>query len=206
MDKATADQREEIAIAFARGFRAGCNANVTDEIDLLRKLIKERDAYFAENPVVKDSLTVDPKPQGEAQVCPHNRDICWECMRMEQAARVPPEETNNLECAQSLVKHLYTKHWPEITGFKVLDDMQGVLSQLDNMTSGMVRKPAPPDRLLEAAKAVVENSTLGDCKSEWSMRLNTSISKVPSNLILDLEKAIEAHGKPSVAKWKDGEA
>lgn len=38
----------ETSIDFARGFRAGCSANVTDEQDLLRKLKSERNIYLIE--------------------------------------------------------------------------------------------------------------------------------------------------------------
>jgi hypothetical protein len=62
----------------------------------------------------------------------------------------------DLNYAKSLASSLNKKHYPWNKGFKILDDMQGVLSQIDNMTCGMVRNPPQPKGLLEAAKAVLD--------------------------------------------------
>lgn len=46
--------------------------------------------------------------------------------------------------AQSLALHLAKRCYPEVPDFKVLDSIVGVLSQIDNMTTGLVRAPPAP--------------------------------------------------------------
>ena len=50
-----------------------------------------------------------------------------------------------LDYAARLASHLYEKHWRnEAPNWRLLDDLIGVLTQLDNMTVGLVReKPTP---------------------------------------------------------------
>lgn len=102
--------------------------------------------------IIKAKLEVDKNCD-----CPDCRDKremvreierLWEALTHPPVVEAKPQGEAALEYAQSIVKSLLTKHWPEIAGFKVLDDMQGVLSQLDNMTCGLIRKEAarvPPE-------------------------------------------------------------
>ena len=55
-----------------------------------------------------------------------------------------------LDYAKELALHTARKWWPENGAFKPLDDLVGVLSQIDNMLTGLVR-PSPPDPMLEGA-------------------------------------------------------
>lgn len=62
-------------------------------------------------------------------------------------------------------------------------------------------EPKGRDNLRLAAQAVCDAATFGDCKSELSQQLNTTICKVPSKLIRGLEMALEAlPPEPETAK------
>ncbi len=61
------------------------------------------------------------------------------------ASPVQPEWL--LESAQNLAVSLARKHYPEVPEFEVLGDLAGVISQIDNMTTGMQR--AQPCQALE---------------------------------------------------------
>jgi len=55
-------------------------------------------------------------------------------------ATPPQDEAQNLRYAEQLAMSLARKHYPEVPQFKPLSgDMFGLLSQIDNMTTGMVR-------------------------------------------------------------------
>lgn len=45
--------------------------------------------------------------------------------------------------ATELAMHLAKKHWPELTQWRPQPDLLGVITQIDNMTCGMVRMPLP---------------------------------------------------------------
>lgn len=54
-----------------------------------------------------------------------------------------PHDDGAFAKAHSLAVILQKKHWPELTGrWEPLDSTVGLLSQIDNMTSGMVRAAA----------------------------------------------------------------
>jgi len=42
-----------------------------------------------------------------------------------------------LKTAQNLANHMAKKFYPEVAGFGVLDDLAGVISQIDNMVCGI---------------------------------------------------------------------
>ena len=46
-----------------------------------------------------------------------------------------------LESTQTLAKTLARDFYPEVTQWECLDDLAGVISQIDNMTTGLMRKP-----------------------------------------------------------------
>lgn len=46
-----------------------------------------------------------------------------------------------LEEAQTLAKTLAREFYPEVTQWECLNDLAGVISQIDNMTTGLMRKP-----------------------------------------------------------------
>ncbi len=46
-----------------------------------------------------------------------------------------------LESTQTLAKTLAREFYPEVTQWKCLSDLAGVISQIDNMTTGLMRKP-----------------------------------------------------------------
>lgn len=67
-----------------------------------------------------------------------------------------------------------------------------VESREKHLAKAPPESPKGRDALRLAAQAVCDAATLGDCKSELSQQLNTTICKVPSKLIRDLEVALEA--------------
>lgn len=54
-------------------------------------------------------------------------------------AAMAQQSQDALGYAQRLAKSIASKEYPEVTQFEVLDDLMGVLSQIDNMTCGMTR-------------------------------------------------------------------
>ena len=48
-----------------------------------------------------------------------------------------------LKTTQDLANSIRRRCFPEVPQFQVLDDLAGVISQIDNMTCGMERKSAP---------------------------------------------------------------
>ena len=59
-------------------------------------------------------------------------------------------EDSTIRYARELTEMLQKKHYPEIIGFEPLDDMTGLISQIDNITSSLTRKdppqnPTPPE-------------------------------------------------------------
>lgn len=45
-----------------------------------------------------------------------------------------------LETTQTLAKHMAREFYPEVTQWQCLDNLAGVISQIDNMTTGLMRK------------------------------------------------------------------
>jgi hypothetical protein len=43
--------------------------------------------------------------------------------------------------ATRLAEAIARKHYPEVPQFRVLPDLMGILTQIDNMTSGLTRAP-----------------------------------------------------------------
>jgi hypothetical protein len=53
---------------------------------------------------------------------------------------VKSEDAEALKYAQRLATALYEKHWKDSApAWKVLPDLLGVLTQIDNMTAGLIR-------------------------------------------------------------------
>ena len=63
-------------------------------------------------------------------------------------ALAQPEQDNTYAYASSLAKTIWQKHYiKESPKFALLDTTEGVLTQIDNMTCGLVReKPAQPEQ------------------------------------------------------------
>ena len=70
-----------------------------------------------------------------------------EC-RYKQRSKSQPEQDNTYMYASSLATSIWQKHYiKESPKFALLDTTEGVLTQIDNMTCGLVReKPAQPDQ------------------------------------------------------------
>ena len=52
----------------------------------------------------------------------------------------------SLKAAQHLATALHNKHFPEVTQWRVADDLMGVILQIDNAAAGLARvRPSPAD-------------------------------------------------------------
>lgn len=69
------------------------------------------------------------------------RDWVAERMNTKSEQQVQPDWL--LSSTQELAKHIARRCYPEVPQFEVLSDLAGVISQIDNMITGMERK-APP--------------------------------------------------------------
>jgi hypothetical protein len=71
----------------------------------------------------------------------------WEGLAPTQAEREEEKcwerERQARNYATTLAINLHAKHYPEETQWKPLPDLLGVLTQIDNMTSGLVRPVDP---------------------------------------------------------------
>jgi hypothetical protein len=73
------------------------------------------------------------------------------------SAMDPPGPNGALHYAESLASSLARKHYPEAANLEPRPDLMGVLSQIDNMTTGLVRAPAPTvSGLTEEERAKLE--------------------------------------------------
>ena len=64
---------------------------------------------------------------------------------IKEALAQPEQEPWLLETTRALAKALAREFYPEVTQWECLDDLAGVISQIDNMTTGLMRKPVQPD-------------------------------------------------------------
>lgn len=60
-----------------------------------------------------------------------------------------------LKSTQDLALSLAKKHYPEVSQFEVLDELAGVISQIDNMTTGLQRKTTPTKQPLDSERAAL---------------------------------------------------
>jgi len=77
-------------------------------------------------------------------------------------ALAQPEQDNTYIYASSLATAIWQKHYmKESPKFAPLDTTEGVLTQIDNMTCGLVReKPAQPEQEPVAWQVMVENEAI----------------------------------------------
>jgi hypothetical protein len=59
---------------------------------------------------------------------------------LDEVEALKREQDEALKYATQLATSLANKHWPEIPQWKPLPDLYGVISQIDNMSTGMTRK------------------------------------------------------------------
>ena len=129
---------------------------------------KDQHSAFAECPVVVrhtdaiESLRTALAQQGERKNCPQP-EICGskECEFCRDTAAPAPQAQPDwlLKTTQDLANSIRRRCYPEVPQFEVLDDLAGVISQIDNMTTGMERKAAPqPAQRGPVAEVVVQNS------------------------------------------------
>jgi hypothetical protein len=94
---------------------------------------------------VKDSLTTQQE-QGSPEdmyIEMHKHLNCPYCCGSGHIEDVKQEygEPWLLKSTQELAKAMAKEFYPEVTQWKVLDDLAGVISQIDNMATGLIRKP-----------------------------------------------------------------
>ena len=87
---------------------------------------------------------------------PRSRDaVLWAFRRIIGAEAIESDLKDAITLARELTICLAATHYPDVPQFKPLESLTGLLSQIDNMTSGLVRN----DRIeqLEAAlRAVID--------------------------------------------------
>ena len=82
----------------------------------------------------------------------------------------PEQEPWLLETTQALAKALAREFYPEVTQWECLDDLAGVISQIDNMTTGLMRKPVQPDErnfCPRCGKRAADIHTCTPPQSQW---------------------------------------
>ena len=79
---------------------------------------------------------------------PYAADISRKAITAIKEALAQPEQDNTYIYASSLATAIWQKHYmKESPKFALLDTTEGVLTQIDNMTCGLVReKPAQPEQ------------------------------------------------------------
>ena len=68
-------------------------------------------------------------------------------------------ECTALGYATRLAIALHAKHYPEVTQWKPMPDLMGVLTQIDNMTSGLVRPNSAKEHVGDAQRAANRRPT-----------------------------------------------
>ena len=75
---------------------------------------------------------------GKLKMCEdHDKAIA----AIKAALAQPAQEPWLLESTQTLAKTVAREFYPEVTQWECLNDLAGVISQIDNMTTGLMRKP-----------------------------------------------------------------
>ena len=94
-----------------------------------------------------------------------------------------------LKTTQDLANSIRRRCFPEVPQFQVLDDLAGVISQIDNMTCGMERKSAPQ------AQDKSDNYLSGYCTGRTDLLKEQSAQPVAQPLtleqILDIVKKLD---------------
>ena len=82
---------------------------------------------------------------------------------MQEARPQPEQEPWLLETTQTLAKTLAREFYPEVTQWECLNDLAGVISQIDNMTTGLMRKPEQEPVAWMDADGNVSDNNDHDC-------------------------------------------
>jgi hypothetical protein len=88
------------------------------------------------------------------------RNIGPDQIERERAAQEELRNDRAKAYAKNLAIAIHAKHYPEVTQWKPLDDTLGLLTQIDNMTSGLVR---PALRCDGCGKTIAEHDRMGHC-------------------------------------------
>ncbi len=109
--------------------------------------------------------------------------------------RKPQQELWLLETTQTLAKNLARKFYPEVTQWECLNDLAGVISQIDNMTTGLMRKPAQPQQELVAGMVLVPYEPCFEMQEQGSMAsdydLSQSRAKRVYQAMIDMHQVLE---------------
>jgi hypothetical protein len=91
------------------------------------------------------------------EVTRQNQQLCA-ALSAAPASQAQPDWL--LKTTQDLANGIRRRCYPEVPQFEVLDDLSGVISQIDNMTTGMERKAAPQ------AQPATSDEWLANCPQE----------------------------------------
>lgn len=94
----------------------------------------------AQQPVVKEVVVHADYRAMWQEVTRQNQQLCA-ALSAAPAPQAQPDWL--LKTTQDLANSIRRRCFPEVPQFQVLDDLAGVISQIDNMTCGMERKSAP---------------------------------------------------------------
>lgn len=104
------------------------------------------------------------------------------------------QEREDLAEAQRLVRALCAHFYPDNPGFAPFDNMEDVLSQIDNMVTGITRDYGP-----YSAKQCDHSGC--DCKSETRGETKLNSTLMPAALKIDVSKYFTQDGVE--APWQD---
>jgi hypothetical protein len=119
---------------------------------------------------------------------------------LEEALKQEQGEPWLLESTQELAKAMAKKFYPEVTQWEVLDNLAGVISQIDNMTTGLIRKPKQEQGepvgvvCIDISKAHMMYGT------EY---LGQTPDKKTAMLFKDLEVGTQLYTSPQQRTWID---
>jgi hypothetical protein len=121
----------------------------------------------------------DPEHPGYANIVEPaelSEDEAWKTARSKVQPAVPVEErtqdnAQNLRYATQIAEYLHKNCYPEVTQWKPISgDLFGVLMQIDNMCTGVQRKPKPEERTaeMELGPAIIE--AIGALRSSYNVQ------------------------------------
>ena len=104
------------------------------KLKILESVEKFAELVRADKPVLQDIEQED-----DAVAALTEEGWMWDGDQWQRPAQ-PEQEPWLLESTKTLAKTLAREFYPEVTQWECLNDLAGVISQIDNMTTGLMRK------------------------------------------------------------------
>jgi len=98
-----------------------------------------------------------------------------------------------LESTQTLAKTLAREFYPEVTQWECLNDLAGVISQIDHMTTGLMRKPKhePVACVYKATTKKGETAHFGEYSAAKAWAGWGTVEQVPLKTLTFISKSIK---------------